>query len=102
MNRKQLTIIVVLGVLVGGLGLFLYQRNTTSWKSTGQGSGQSLLGEFPINEVASVTIKQVSNSVTIARTAARADTMAVSSIVLAVALVVLVAAARLAVGPRSW
>ena len=45
---------------------------------------------------------QAGFTVAIARTAARADTIAVASTIVALGLVVLLATARLAVGPRSW
>jgi hypothetical protein len=41
-------------------------------------------------------------AVGIARTAARTDTIAISSILVALGVAVVVAAARLAVGSRSW
>lgn len=60
MNRNQLTLILVVGAVVVGLGALLYQRDTSSWKSSGQSMGQKALGEFPINEIASISIKQQS------------------------------------------
>ena len=41
-------------------------------------------------------------AVTIARTAARTDTLAAAATIAALGLVLLVAAARVTVGPRSW
>lgn len=57
MNRNQLTLILVVGAVVLGLGALIYKRDTSAWKSTGQSMGQKALGDFPINDVASVTIK---------------------------------------------
>ncbi|MHB8521442.1 MAG: DUF4340 domain-containing protein [Limisphaerales bacterium] len=57
MNRKQLLILIVLGVAFGGLGLFLSNRNSASWKASEQTLGKKLLGDFPINDVAQIEIK---------------------------------------------
>jgi hypothetical protein len=57
MNRKQLTILVVLGIVVGGLGLMLSKRNAASWNRNEGGLGQKLLGDFPINDVTHIVIK---------------------------------------------
>lgn len=58
MNRKQLTILIVLVVVVGGLGLVVYQRNNASWQSVPGNLGRKLLEDFPVNDIAHITIKQ--------------------------------------------
>lgn len=58
MNRKQLVILVLLALVVGGVGLFLHNRNTASWQETDQAMGQKILKEFPLNDVTQVRIKQ--------------------------------------------
>jgi hypothetical protein len=58
MNRKQLTILVVLVLLIGGLGLFFYNRENASWQASDRAGAQKLLPDFPINDVAQIVIKQ--------------------------------------------
>jgi hypothetical protein len=58
MNIKQLSILIVLVILLGGAGLHLYQRNQASYVTGDVGSGQKILGDFPLNDVAQITIKQ--------------------------------------------
>ena len=62
MNRKQLLILVVLVVVLGIAGLVLYQRNQTSWQGGGrQGAAAKLLGDLPVNDVATIVIKGGTN-----------------------------------------
>ena len=58
MNRKQLIVLLVALVVLGGAGLRLYQRNSASYRTSGTGGGQKLLGDFDVNAVAQLTIKQ--------------------------------------------
>lgn len=57
MNLKQLLLLIVAGCVIGGIGWSIHKQRTASWQSTGQGLGQKLLGNFPINDVAQVAIK---------------------------------------------
>jgi hypothetical protein len=71
MNRKQLTLLIVLGVVLGGLGYWAYNKRQSSYE-TGAASeeGQKVLHGVPqaaINDVAQLTIKQASNEVTLVR-----------------------------------
>ena len=62
MNRKQFIILLVLVVVLGVAGLVLYQRNQSSWQGGGrQGATQKLLGDLPVNDVASIVIKGGTN-----------------------------------------
>ena len=36
MNRKQLTILIVAGVVICGLGLYFYKSHNQSWEAAGQ------------------------------------------------------------------
>jgi hypothetical protein len=63
MNRKQLTILVVLGIVVGGLGLMLSKRDAATWNRSEGGLGQKILGEFPINDVTHISIKNTNAEV---------------------------------------
>ena len=62
MNRKQLLILVVLVVVLGVVGLVLHQRNKTSWQGgSRQGAASKLLGDLPVNDVATIVIKGGTN-----------------------------------------
>ena len=65
MNLKQLSILIVLVLVVGGVGRVLYKRNAETWQSSDRPPEQKLLGEFPVNDVAQVTIKKATNQVTL-------------------------------------
>src|ERR1035437_6534558 len=62
MNRQQFIILLVLVVVLGVAGKVLYQRNQTSWQGSGrQGAAQKLLGDLPVNDVATIVIKGGTN-----------------------------------------
>src|ERR1017187_3492310 len=62
MNRKQLSILIVLLVVLGIDGLSVYKRNQTSWQGSGrQGAERKLLGDLAVNDVASIIIKGGTN-----------------------------------------
>ena len=63
MNRKQLTSILVVVVLLGGLGLFLRYQSTRGYRASTGAMGEKVLGEFDVNEVAHVTVKHGTNQV---------------------------------------
>jgi hypothetical protein len=69
MNRKQFQILLILAVIVGGLGLVVYQRNSASWEGSGSAAtaGNKVLGSFALNDVSRVVIKGNSSTVTVAR-----------------------------------
>jgi len=67
MNRKQLSVIVVLGLVLGGLGLYISKRNAASYQSSGAAIGRKLLPDFPLNDVAQVTIRQTTNEVNLVK-----------------------------------
>lgn len=58
MNRKQLQLIIILFVVIGGAGLLLMNRNKASWQAADQQMGQRVLKNFPLNDVAHIVIKQ--------------------------------------------
>ena len=57
MKGKQLALVLVLLVAVGGVALFLNQRNSASWSETATTSSGKVL-DFPLNDVSQVTIKE--------------------------------------------
>jgi hypothetical protein len=67
MNRKQLTLILALVVVLGGLGWWLRQRSTTAFHSSEGRMGQKVLGDFDVNSVAQVTLQRGTNTLTLVR-----------------------------------
>ncbi len=67
MNRKQLVILLVLVVVLGGAGLLLKQRQHASWTNTNATIGKKVVGDFPVNDVAEITIKHDTNVVTLTK-----------------------------------
>ncbi|MBM3839605.1 MAG: DUF4340 domain-containing protein [Verrucomicrobia bacterium] len=67
MNRKQLTLLSVLVIVIGGLGLLLNSRKTSSWQAGGSAIGQKLLPDFPMNDVSQITITQGTTNLNLAR-----------------------------------
>jgi hypothetical protein len=56
MKAKQLAIVLVLLVALGGVALFLSRRNAATWSSTATASEGKILN-FALNDVAHITIK---------------------------------------------
>jgi hypothetical protein len=67
MNKKQIAILLVLVLVVGGAGLVLRNRSAKSWSGGGQAVGQKLLGTFDVNEVAQIVIQSGTNELSVAR-----------------------------------
>ena len=68
MNRKQLLVLLGLVVILGVVGLVLYQHNQTSWQGSGrQGAASKLLGDLPVNDIASIVIKGGTNELDLVR-----------------------------------
>jgi Domain of unknown function (DUF4340) len=57
MKGKQLAIVLVLLVALGGVALFLNRRNSASWSNTATTSSGKIL-DFQLNDVSHVTIKE--------------------------------------------
>jgi hypothetical protein len=62
MNRNQLTLLLVLGLVVGGLGLYLTGRNRANYGQSGQALGGKLLPDFAMNDVAQIAIEETTNA----------------------------------------
>src|SRR5437867_1109693 len=56
MNRKQLTLLIILAVIVCAAGVIVYNRSAKSWQ-TSSAAGAKVLGDFPLNDVAHIVIK---------------------------------------------
>jgi hypothetical protein len=67
MNRKQFLILLVFVVVIGAACLLLRRHNADSWHGGGPALGQKLLPDFPLNDVAQITIKSGADVVTLAR-----------------------------------
>ena len=58
MNRKQLTLLMVVGAVLGGLGWVAYQKQNKAYTDSTQKMGGKLLPNFPLNDVEQILIKQ--------------------------------------------
>lgn len=71
MNRKQLTLLIVVAVVLGSLGYWVYNQKQAGYeRGTEKADGQKLLkgvAESAINDVAQINIKQGANEVNLAR-----------------------------------
>ena len=67
MNRKQLSILIVLLVVIGGLGLNYLKKDKAEFTSSGGALGQKLLDTFQVNDVAQVVITQDKQAVTLVK-----------------------------------
>lgn len=57
MNSKQLSILVVLAIVVGGLGFWAVNSRQQSWQQSSSALGQKLLPNLPVNDVTAIHIK---------------------------------------------
>lgn len=67
MNKKQFIVLVGLVVVLGLWGLSRRRGQSSSWSGGGTAAGQKLLGEFDVNAVAQLDIKQGTNELRLAR-----------------------------------
>lgn len=67
MNRKQLIVLIVSGAIIGALGLVLYSRQRSSWNNSDTALGQKVIANFPLNDVAQVTIKEAAAEVNLVK-----------------------------------
>jgi hypothetical protein len=67
MNRKQFIILLVLVVVVGAAGILVYQKQNQDRKAGGAAIGRKLLADFPVNDVARITIRHDTNQVSLAK-----------------------------------
>ena len=65
MNRKQLILLIVLAVALGGLGWLAYQKQQSSFADSKVRLGDKVLPNFPLNDVAQFTIKQSKGELTL-------------------------------------
>lgn len=64
MNRKQLIVILVAGVVLGAVGLMLWNKNRTEWEPPKR---ELVMPAFPINDIAQIHFRAGTNDLTVAR-----------------------------------
>lgn len=67
MNRNQLLIVLVIGLVLGSIGLYVNKQKTASYQSTARTDSDRLLGDFPVNDVTHVTIRQGDHEVNLVK-----------------------------------
>lgn len=67
MNRKQLTLLVVVGLLLGGLALYFANSRKAEFETRDAGIGEKLLGDFPANDVGQVTLHSATGMVNLVK-----------------------------------
>lgn len=67
MNRRQLTLILVAFVVLGGIALWLRHRGVSSYETTSGTMGQKVLGEFDPNAVTRFVLRRGTNSLALAQ-----------------------------------
>lgn len=67
MNSKQFKLLIGAFFVICGLGVILLTRDRSSWEKAGQEMGGKVYKDFPLNDVAAVTIRGSSNTVDLAK-----------------------------------
>jgi hypothetical protein len=67
MNLKQLGILILVVIVIGGAALVLHNHQKADWSSGGANIGKKLLGEFPFNDVAHIEIKHGTNEMNLVK-----------------------------------
>lgn len=67
MNSKQFLKILIAVVVIGGIGFWLNQNRQGAWKDAAGGGGAKVLGEFDVNDVAGLTIKNSDGELNVSR-----------------------------------
>lgn len=67
MNRKQFGILIILGLVVGGLGIYFANKRKESFTASSFQRGEKVIADFPINEVAQIRIRHGTNEVNLVR-----------------------------------
>jgi len=68
MNRNQLLVLVVIGLVFGRFGLYLNKQKSASYQRTEKSAGAKVLGDFPVNDVAQIAIRQHTNELNLVKT----------------------------------
>src|SRR5579871_2150505 len=67
MNLKQLGILIVAVVVIGGAALLLRNKQSNAWSIGSPEAGKKLLGDFSVNDVAHIAIKQGTNELNLVK-----------------------------------
>jgi hypothetical protein len=67
MKPKQLTVIVVLALVLGGIGLWIARQRDAAYQTTGPGLGEKVLPDFPLNDVTGLIIQDTTNTLHLAK-----------------------------------
>lgn len=67
MNLKQLGILIVAVVVIGGAALFVHNKQSKSWSGGSPEMGKKLLGELSVNDVAHIAIKDGTNELNLVK-----------------------------------
>ena len=67
MNRKQLTLLIVVAAVLGGLGWVAYQKQSAPYREATQKMGGKVLPNFPLNDVEQIAIKQPKGELNLAK-----------------------------------
>lgn len=67
MNRKQFLTLIVLGLVIGGLGVYFSKKQKSSFTASSFQADQKVIPDFPVNDVAHLRIKKGTNEVNLIR-----------------------------------
>ncbi|HKQ38231.1 MAG TPA: DUF4340 domain-containing protein [Verrucomicrobiae bacterium] len=67
MNRKQLTVLIVAGLVIGGAAIFISKNRDKMQATSNQRIGQQVVQKFPINDVERITVKHGSEQMNLTR-----------------------------------
>jgi hypothetical protein len=67
MNLKQLGILIVAVVVIGGAALIIHNHQQSAYSSGSPEVGKKLLGNFPVNDVARIAIKDGKNQLNLVK-----------------------------------
>lgn len=68
MNQKQFTILVIVGLVLGIAGLVVYQTGRSSWQQKSRNQLDHVVPDFPLNEIAQVTVTTGEDAVHLVKT----------------------------------
>jgi len=67
MNRKQLTVLIVAGLVVCAAAIFISKNKDQSLASSNQRLGEKIVKNFPLNDVERITVKHGSDQMNLVR-----------------------------------
>src|SRR5688572_13363906 len=67
MNRKQLIVLVIAGLIIGAAAWKITQGRSKNQQTSNQRLGQKVVAKFPMNDVERITIRQGAEQLNVAR-----------------------------------